>query len=63
MQLEEDENMDNAIRNLVQSTYNTGNPVQFPGSKTFSKEGIPSVCMAPIGYGENEILLILTKKN
>ena len=31
--------------------YNTGNPVQFGGSITFNKEGIPSVGMAPENAG------------
>lgn len=36
-------------------TYRTGNPLQLGESKTFNKEGIPSVWMAPINARDTDL--------
>lgn len=43
-------------------TYSTGRPVQFEGSNTFNKQGIPSVGMAP-GNMKRQINIILNLEN
>lgn len=42
------------VQKLVVHTYITGKPVQFVGSRTFNKQGIPSVGMAPDIHVSND---------